>query len=284
MFHEVGYNDVVLLVSLGYTCVDLLMEWDSFKTCSQPIHKWLVISCTCAICFRLIRMLISVMGSDAASTGRIVGGRLGEMLLDVGHKGSMPRALALFTWTTAVPFFALWNFVGTAWLWQVVNETPQCVHTSTHIWFSGLWLLLCHAWLAVYVALGIKAWRLQRQVSSMEQNLRDVEDVDALARWGRVSRVSGSRSLVDVAGRGQGLAPATIKLLPCAVVPRDFLSAGVQRDCPVCLENVEPGDCVRSLPRCGHTFHRSCIDLWLVRSAECPLCKQEVVDNWKEAS
>lgn len=31
----------------------------------------------------------------------------------------------------------------------------------------------------------------------------------------------------------------------------------------------------RQLDGCGHTFHRSCIDLWLFRRADCPLCKTE---------
>lgn len=46
--------------------------------------------------------------------------------------------------------------------------------------------------------------------------------------------------------------------------------------CAVCLEGVVSGDLQRTL-RCGHTFHSSCVELWLMYGAaapSCPVCKQ----------
>lgn len=293
MFHQIGHNDVVLLVSLGYTCVDLQMEWDSFSSCSRPIHKWLFVSCACAMGFRLTRLISYLMaqvsssntsaGSAAAETGdRRLGGQLGEYLLDIGHKGWLPRALATFTWSVFVPFFALWNFLGTAWLWQVLQETPQCVPTTTHIWFSALWLLLTYMWLLVHVVLGIKARTLKCRAQRTEANLLQVEDAETLARWGPLSRTARSRDLVGT-GERAGLSPAAIKALPSDTAVLNSTPPGVGggclRDCAICLTDIGPGECIRCLPRCGHTFHRACIDLWLVRQADCPLCKQSVLED-----
>ena len=47
--------------------------------------------------------------------------------------------------------------------------------------------------------------------------------------------------------------------------------------CSICLEAFQEGDIIRKLPRCQHNFHVECIDSWLVRKAECPVCKQPVV-------
>lgn len=45
--------------------------------------------------------------------------------------------------------------------------------------------------------------------------------------------------------------------------------------CMVCMEEFVEGDTLRSLP-CLHRYHQHCIDQWLARSAECPICKQNI--------
>ncbi|KAJ6828081.1 NEP1-interacting protein 1-like [Iris pallida] len=46
--------------------------------------------------------------------------------------------------------------------------------------------------------------------------------------------------------------------------------------CSVCLQDFKVGETARSLPHCGHMFHLSCIDGWLVRHASCPLCRRDI--------
>lgn len=47
-------------------------------------------------------------------------------------------------------------------------------------------------------------------------------------------------------------------------------------ECAICLSDFVDGDKVRVLP-CGHIFHRSEIDDWLVRIRKvCPICKRDV--------
>lgn len=41
--------------------------------------------------------------------------------------------------------------------------------------------------------------------------------------------------------------------------------------CCVCLDEVNVGDKVRSLP-CLHTFHSACAEEWLAKKKVCPLC------------
>lgn len=53
--------------------------------------------------------------------------------------------------------------------------------------------------------------------------------------------------------------------------------------CSVCLEQVNDGEIVRSLP-CLHQFHASCIDQWLRQQATCPVCKFRLGQGWQEAS
>ncbi|CAE7392341.1 rnf12-b [Symbiodinium natans] len=45
--------------------------------------------------------------------------------------------------------------------------------------------------------------------------------------------------------------------------------------CMVCMEEFREGEALRSLP-CLHRYHQQCIDQWLSRNAECPICKQDI--------
>ncbi|XP_073138791.1 putative RING-H2 finger protein ATL21A [Henckelia pumila] len=43
--------------------------------------------------------------------------------------------------------------------------------------------------------------------------------------------------------------------------------------CPICLEEYNPTEAVKSIIQCGHCFHESCIDLWLRTHTSCPICR-----------
>ncbi|KAJ0083914.1 hypothetical protein Patl1_31301 [Pistacia atlantica] len=53
--------------------------------------------------------------------------------------------------------------------------------------------------------------------------------------------------------------------------------------CTICLEQVNGGELVRSLP-CLHQFHANCIDPWLRQRGTCPVCKFKMVSGsgWQE--
>lgn len=52
--------------------------------------------------------------------------------------------------------------------------------------------------------------------------------------------------------------------------------------CSVCLEQVNVGDVLRSLP-CLHQFHASCIDPWLRQQGTCPVCKFRAGSGWNDS-
>lgn len=57
-------------------------------------------------------------------------------------------------------------------------------------------------------------------------------------------------------------------------VPTEML-ANPGDSCAICLDTLEENDDVRGLT-CGHAFHASCLDPWLInRRACCPLCKAD---------
>ncbi|KFP85813.1 E3 ubiquitin-protein ligase RNF128, partial [Acanthisitta chloris] len=46
--------------------------------------------------------------------------------------------------------------------------------------------------------------------------------------------------------------------------------------CVVCFEQYKPNDVIRILT-CNHSFHKTCIDPWLLERGTCPLCKCDIL-------
>jgi len=268
MVQPLGYNDGILLLSLLYSSVDLILEWESFRTCNYPIHMWLLASYVCVVTFRFTHLL----GMRSSSRGS------GDFLLDLRQKNWLPRLLTQFTWMLALPFFICWTLLGTRWLWRVSKDTPQCVPTDMHMWFAVFWLLLCYIWIVIHIALGAVAWLLERRLRRAEGDLRQIESDDVLTRWGQVSRLQDYTSLSM--GNSPGLSPTQINSLPGSLsIFASSCEDGQDGECSICLNEFVQGDTVRNLGVCKHSFHKSCIDLWLLRRADCPLCKRKVSDK-----
>lgn len=47
-----------------------------------------------------------------------------------------------------------------------------------------------------------------------------------------------------------------------------------EKTCAICLETFVPGDMIRTLNYCCHSYHKACIDPWLLHEdARCPVCR-----------
>lgn len=47
-------------------------------------------------------------------------------------------------------------------------------------------------------------------------------------------------------------------------------------ECAVCLSEFEENESGRVLPKCNHSFHLECIDMWFHSHSTCPLCRAPV--------
>ncbi|GMQ10793.1 hypothetical protein CsSME_00053661 [Camellia sinensis var. sinensis] len=87
----------------------------------------------------------------------------------------------------------------------------------------------------------------------------------------------GYDELYDATGEVpcRGLSGESLKKLPCHII-LDEVAAAQSICCTICLQDIEGGEIARSLPRCQHTFHLSCVDKWLIRHGSCPVCRRDV--------
>lgn len=78
----------------------------------------------------------------------------------------------------------------------------------------------------------------------------------------------------DMLHNRRGLSDDIINRVP-TIKWGESKDAFTQTQCMVCLSDFEDEEMVRPLP-CNHVFHKSCIDEWLHRCTDCPICKSDV--------
>ncbi|KAE7998487.1 hypothetical protein FH972_003029 [Carpinus fangiana] len=96
----------------------------------------------------------------------------------------------------------------------------------------------------------------------------------------QVQTPAGANPLVEVSTGGQSFGNFNGNLLLSSFKYKSEAGGGgggiAQDECAVCLSVFEEGEEVRTLPRCKHSFHAPCIDMWLYSHSDCPLCRAPV--------
>ncbi|XP_073128556.1 RING-H2 finger protein ATL38-like [Henckelia pumila] len=90
----------------------------------------------------------------------------------------------------------------------------------------------------------------------------------------RRSLARASRSDVGILERGlHCLEPLEVSKFPVKKYGELCLSSKENALCTVCLSEYHNEDMLRILPVCGHSFHATCIDIWLHQHFTCPICR-----------
>lgn len=53
--------------------------------------------------------------------------------------------------------------------------------------------------------------------------------------------------------------------------------------CAICQDTITQGDPIRNITACNHTFHRLCIDTWIVSNVHCPVCRHDIRNQYRAA-
>ncbi|KAL8484936.1 hypothetical protein ACS0TY_027295 [Phlomoides rotata] len=94
-------------------------------------------------------------------------------------------------------------------------------------------------------------------------------------------RMGRTQIVIYAADRGlpssvvdRGLELAVLNSLPVSLYSGK--AEELPPECAVCLSEFEEREIVRLLPKCNHSFHIECIDMWFNSHSTCPLCRSPV--------
>ncbi|KZV41620.1 ring finger protein [Dorcoceras hygrometricum] len=80
---------------------------------------------------------------------------------------------------------------------------------------------------------------------------------------------------------GSGRAPVVVAAIPTMKFNREAFSSMEDAQCSICLAEYEEKEVLRIMPKCGHTFHLSCIDMWLRKQLTCPICRISMDESFE---
>jgi E3 ubiquitin-protein ligase RNF38/44 len=135
--------------------------------------------------------------------------------------------------------------------------------TATIILFVIIIIILCfHLLIRWYLLRSVNRQQHRRNRNRQVQRQPFVFYVDP----------SAPASLIPAVSRG--LDASVISSLPVFKFCPETHPEGVE--CAVCLSEFEEGETGRVLPKCNHSFHINCIDMWFQSHSTCPLCRAPV--------
>ncbi|XP_019461139.1 PREDICTED: RING-H2 finger protein ATL5-like [Lupinus angustifolius] len=67
--------------------------------------------------------------------------------------------------------------------------------------------------------------------------------------------------------------PALIAAIPSFKFNQEAFTSVEYTQCVICLADYKEQELLRIIPKCGHSFHLACVDLWLRKQSTCPLCR-----------
>ncbi|KAL0800753.1 hypothetical protein Bca101_055928 [Brassica carinata] len=144
--------------------------------------------------------------------------------------------------------------------------TSKIILTAIIVLFMAvLFVLILHLYAKLYW------WRLD-QLQQQEQEPEDQSSISPLV----IITSRQRRRFIFVPGQDPlsktgGLTSFELSSLPIVFRCKEGL------ECAICLSELVKGDKARLLPKCNHSFHVECIDMWFQSHSTCPICRNAVL-------
>jgi len=85
----------------------------------------------------------------------------------------------------------------------------------------------------------------------------------------------GQPEAPDANARAPPTAKSTLRTLPRIKVSKHDIEKNESNECSICLDELVLGEDALRIP-CGHLYHEDCVNDWLKKSNECPVCRWEL--------
>ncbi|CAM8956046.1 unnamed protein product [Rhodiola kirilowii] len=219
-------------------------------------------------------------GSGRESAGSSVGGETGLQYVTLPQLEEESNSVAKHLESANTMFSFIWWIIGFYW----VSAGGQALATdSPHLYwlcivflaFDVFFVVFCVA-LACVIGIAVCCCLpciIALLYAVADQEGASKEDVEQLTKYkfrriGDVEKLSGAMQ-----GSSGGI------MTECNTdTPTEHILSEEDAECCICLSSYEDGVELRELP-CGHHFHCTCVDKWLLINATCPLCKYNILKS-----
>ncbi|CAN7130127.1 unnamed protein product [Brassica rapa subsp. narinosa] len=154
--------------------------------------------------------------------------------------------------------------------------TSKIILTAVIVLFMAvLFVLILHLYAKLYW------WRLDHHLQQQQQEQElEQEDQSPITPPVITTRRQRRRFIFvpgqDALSNTGGLTPFELSSLPIVFFRQDSCKDGLE--CAICLSELVKGDEARLLPKCSHSFHVECIDMWFQSHSTCPICRNAVLE------
>ncbi|KAK2983274.1 hypothetical protein RJ640_009288 [Escallonia rubra] len=100
-----------------------------------------------------------------------------------------------------------------------------------------------------------------------------------LNRQRRASEQLRQTTVLEQGDTPSGFENSMVELMPARKYQKGMGLGGEDGVCPVCLSEFEDGEELRTLPECMHSYHVTCIDMWLLSHPNCPMCRADATPS-----
>ncbi|CAH8359306.1 unnamed protein product [Eruca vesicaria subsp. sativa] len=158
--------------------------------------------------------------------------------------------------------------------------TSKIILTAVIVLFMAvLFVLILHLYAKLYW------WRIDHLQQQQEQE-QEQEDNSSISPPVIITRRQRRRFIFvpgqDALPNTGGLTSFELSSLPIVFFRQDSCKDGLE--CAICLSELVKGDKARLLPKCSHSFHVECIDMWFQSHSTCPICRNAVLGTEQGSS
>ena len=122
--------DIILFSAFAYAISDSVKNWSQYKSCSLPLHLYIIISVIILLIFRLMHFLGQVISGETSeaqdAANQIQANHHG---MQVNFAWDMLRRLRLISvlqMTLVGPFFAVWTIYGSVIFIRINSGAIEC--------------------------------------------------------------------------------------------------------------------------------------------------------------
>jgi len=237
------------------SCALLFVAWERSALCERPLRLWLLVVALLHLVQTPLRLCCYrwlTVGAKGVMRSAMQSGETAEQVSEDDHNQQLSALVSQIVQTPAwrvnegVSAVALgWLVVGAVWVGNA-SPTKECPE----------------AYYLTVVVLATAGLRLFLSILSFRM----------IFRQGAMGETGGD----SVATQPAPMTAERLGKLPSIRCSDAYCTRKSGSRCSVCLSDFQVGQDLRLL-LCGHYFHTECVDPWLLKRCDCPLCRSTEV-------